>query len=342
MARIATALISVSDKTGLPEFAQRLTRLGIHIISAGGTARLLRESRVEYEDVAKYTGLPEILDGRIKTLHHKVLAGLLALRELEAHRRQMEEHGIRPIDMVVVNLYPFGRTITGRALEPMQALENIDIGGPTLIRAGAKNYTHVAVVTSPADYDRVAEELERGSGVLSEETHFALALQAFRHTAQYDHAIAEHLASIHGDGQPPSETTHLEASRLDIESARVATKRTPTAEQWADLRLALACARQARPSAAAVAGGQKLAGLSAGQDGAARAVSRALKAAGMGARGASLATAEALSREAIELAAKAGVAAVAQSGGAADDAAAIAAADRLGLVMVFTGTGRPL
>ena len=340
MAKIETALISVSDKTGLPEFAQRLTWLSIHIISAGGTARLLHESGIECEDVASYTGLPEILDGRIKTLHHKVLAGLLALRELEAHRRQMLEHGIRPIDMVVVNLYPLGRTITERALEPVQALENIDIGGPTLIRAGAKNYTHVAVVTSPADYARVAQELENGGGALAEETHFALALKAFRHTARYDSAIAEHLASIHGDGQATSDTTVPESIRYDIESARVVSRRTPTAEQWADLRLAQECARRARPSSAAVAGGQKLTGLSAGQDDTARAVALALKAAGMGARGASLATAEALAPEAVELAAQAGVAAIMQSGGAADDAAAIAAADRLGLAMVLSGTGR--
>ncbi len=149
--------------------------------------------------MADYTGLPQILDGRIKTLHHKILAGLLALRDLEEHRRQMAEHGIRPIDMVVVNLYPIGQVITERAPEPMQAMDNIDIGGPTLIRAGAKNYTHVAVVTSPESYDAVAEEMEQNEGALSEETHFALCLQAFHHTAHYDQVIADYLAGIHGD-----------------------------------------------------------------------------------------------------------------------------------------------
>jgi phosphoribosylaminoimidazolecarboxamide formyltransferase/IMP cyclohydrolase len=199
VAKIESALISVSDKTGLPAFAQRLARLGIRIISAGGTARLLRENGVPYEDVADYTGLPELLDGRIKTLHHKILAGLLALRDLEEHRRQLAQHGIRPIDMVVVNLYPIGQVISERAMEPMQAMESIDIGGPTLIRAAAKNYTHVAVVTSPDSYDRVAAELEARGGSLSEETHFALSLQAFRHTAHYDQVIVEYLAGIHGD-----------------------------------------------------------------------------------------------------------------------------------------------
>ncbi len=199
MARIETALITVSDKTGLPPFAQRLTRLGIGIISAGGTGRLLRENGIPFDDVADYTGLPEILDGRIKTLHHKVLAGLLALRDLEEHRRQMAEHDIRPIDMVVVNLYPLGQVITERAPEPMRAMVNIDIGGPTLIRAAAKNYTHVAVVTSPERYDAVADEMEASGGALSEETHFALCLEAFRHTAHYDQVVAGYLAGIHGD-----------------------------------------------------------------------------------------------------------------------------------------------
>jgi len=213
VAAVETALISVYDKTGLPEFARRLVALGIRIISAGGTARVLQESGIPYLDVAEYTGLPEILDGRIKTLHHKVLAGLLALRDLEEHRRQLEEHGIRPIDMLVVNLYPIGRLISDPHLEPLQAITNIDIGGPTLIRAGAKNYTHVAVVTNPATYDDVAQELENNGGVLSEETHFALALEAFRHTAHYDRVVAEYLAGIHGDRQRVPDDLVLELTR---------------------------------------------------------------------------------------------------------------------------------
>ena len=202
MGRVRTALISVSDKTGLPEFAGRLKKLGVEILSTGGTARLLRDNGVEVTDVSDYTGFPEILEGRVKTLHPLVHGGLLARRDKEDHVAQMEEHGIRPIDMVVVNLYPFEHTIAQPGTGLMQAIEDIDIGGPSMIRSAAKNYTHVAVVTTPAVYEKVAQELEANDCRLSEETHFSLALSGFRHTAHYDRAIADYFEGIGGAESP--------------------------------------------------------------------------------------------------------------------------------------------
>jgi len=196
MAKVRTALISVSDKRGLAEFAKRLQALGIRILSTGGTARLLRDSGIKATDVSEYTGFPEILDGRVKTLHPKVHGALLALRDKEEHIKQMKAHGIEPIDMVVVNLYPFEQTIAQQNVELMEAVENIDIGGPTMIRSAAKNYTHVAVVTSPARYEDVAKELEETDGRLSEQTLYALAVEAFRHTAHYDAAISRYLGDL--------------------------------------------------------------------------------------------------------------------------------------------------
>ncbi|MHC5034394.1 MAG: bifunctional phosphoribosylaminoimidazolecarboxamide formyltransferase/IMP cyclohydrolase [Planctomycetota bacterium] len=210
MAKIDRAVISVSDKTGVVEFAQRLAALGVSIVSTGGTARLLRESDVEVQDVADYTGFPEILDGRVKTLHPKVHGGLLAERGRDTHILEMKEHGIEPIDMVVVNLYPFVDVISEPGVGLVQAIENIDIGGPTMVRGAAKNYTHVAVVTNPGMYDSIAEELEQNGGCLSQETHFDLAVEAFRHTAHYDNAIAEYLSGIEGEHTTGPERLALE------------------------------------------------------------------------------------------------------------------------------------
>ena len=200
MSKINTALISVSDKTGLPGFARRLSALGVRILSTGGTARLLRDNGVQVTEVSDYTGFPEILDGRVKTLHPKVHGGLLARRDKAEHLRQLKQHGIQTIDMVVVNLYPFEQTIARPDVELMEAIENIDIGGPSMIRSAAKNYTHVAVVTNPATYNEIADELERLGGSLSQKTHYCLALAAFQHTAHYDAAICNYLAGI---GQEP-------------------------------------------------------------------------------------------------------------------------------------------
>ncbi len=198
MARIQTALITVADKTGVAQFAQRLVGLGVELLATGGTARLLRERELEVTDVSEYTGFPEILDGGLRVLHPKVTGGVLARRD-QRHLRELEKLGIRTIDMVVVNLYPHVSLISQPGVRQMQAIEDIDIAGPTVVRAAAKNYTHVAVVTNPATYDSVAEELESNDVHLSEETHFKLALDAFRHTAHYDAAIARYFASIHGE-----------------------------------------------------------------------------------------------------------------------------------------------
>ena len=196
MAQIQTALISTSDKQGLPEFASQLKEMGIEFLSTGGTARLLRDNDIEVTDVSDYTGFPEILDGRVKTLHPKVHGGLLAMRDNEAHMQEMEKHGIRPIDMVVVNLYPFEHVISQSGVELADAIENIDIGGPTMIRSAAKNYRHVAVVTSPDDYNDVAKELKENDCTLSEETRFELAQKTFEHTARYDRTIVSYLRSL--------------------------------------------------------------------------------------------------------------------------------------------------
>ncbi len=198
MAKIERALVTVEDKTGVAEFARRLRALDIEIIATGGTGHLLRESGVEALDVSEYTGFPEILEGWLRTMHPKLFAGLLARRDEKEHLRELQQYGIRTIDMVVVNLYPFLDVISEPGLPMMRTVDNIDIAGPTLVRSAAKNYTHVAVVTDPADYDRVALELEQSDGSLSEQTHFQLALEAFRHTARYDMIIARQMAGMHG------------------------------------------------------------------------------------------------------------------------------------------------
>ncbi len=205
------ALLSVSDKTGLVELARALNRLGIEMLSTGGTAQLLRDAHIPVVEVADFTGFPEMLDGRVKTLHPKIHGGLLGRRDLASHRDAMTRHGIVPIDLLVVNLYPFRETVAqpGSTLE--DAIENIDIGGPAMVRSAAKNHGHVAVVTDPADYPSLLEELEKSHGELSPATRFELAVKAFSHTAEYDGAIATYLSSLgaesRADGFP--ERLHL-------------------------------------------------------------------------------------------------------------------------------------
>lgn len=188
------ALLSVSDKTGLVDFARGLVEQGFTLISTGGTQRALAEAGLPVQGVTDLTGFPEILDGRVKTLHPKIHGGLLARRELEAHRRQMEEHGILPISVVAVNLYPFAATVAKPGVTLAEAIENIDIGGPTMVRAAAKNYQHVTVVVNPARYPEVLQELAE-KGEVGAETRFALAVEAFNHTAYYDALIAQWLAA---------------------------------------------------------------------------------------------------------------------------------------------------
>lgn len=195
-ARIQRALLSVTDKTGLVDFARRLAALGVELISTGGTAKLLRDSGIPVKDISDLTGFPEMLDGRVKTLHPKVHGGILHRREDPKHVAALKEHGIQPIDMVVVNLYAFEKTAAKPGVALEELIENIDIGGPSMIRSAAKNFHDVAIVTSPADYDSVAAELEHDKGQISQQTKWRLAQKAFATTAAYDAAIASTLEQI--------------------------------------------------------------------------------------------------------------------------------------------------
>jgi phosphoribosylaminoimidazolecarboxamide formyltransferase/IMP cyclohydrolase len=199
MSRIQRAILSVTDKTGLVDFARKLAALGIELISTGGTAKLLRDSKVDVKDISDLTGFPEMLDGRVKTLHPKVHGGILHRREDPRHVAAVEEHGIAAIDMVVVNLYAFEKTAAKPGVGFEELIENIDIGGPSMIRSAAKNFRDVAVVTSPGDYDSIADELSRFDGGLSAETKWRLAQKGFATTAAYDSAIASTLERISAD-----------------------------------------------------------------------------------------------------------------------------------------------
>ena len=188
--RVRRALLTVSDKRGLVDFARGLAQLGIEIVSTGGTARELAEAGIQTRAIDDYTGFPEILDGRVKTLNPRIYAGLLAVRSDPAHVATLAEQEVEPIDLVCVNLYPFERTASRRGVSTEEVVENIDIGGPTLIRAAAKNHPFAAVVVSPESYDAVLEEMRLENGMLSEQTREALAADAFAYTARYDAAIA--------------------------------------------------------------------------------------------------------------------------------------------------------
>jgi phosphoribosylaminoimidazolecarboxamide formyltransferase/IMP cyclohydrolase len=193
---IRRALLSVTDKTGLAEFARRLSSLNIELVSTGGTARLLREAGLTVRDISDLTGFPEMLDGRVKTLHPRVHGGILHIRANPEHTRAVAEHGISPIDMVVVNLYAFEKTAAKQSVDFQELIENIDIGGPSMIRSAAKNFEDVAVVTSPEDYAGIAQELEDSRGELSLRTRWQLAQKAFALTSAYDSAIANTLEQI--------------------------------------------------------------------------------------------------------------------------------------------------
>jgi phosphoribosylaminoimidazolecarboxamide formyltransferase/IMP cyclohydrolase len=199
--KIQRAILSVTDKTGLVDFARKLSGLGVELISTGGTAKLLRDSGIAVKDISELTGFPEMLDGRVKTLHPKVHGGILHRRENPAHRMAVAEQGILPIDMVVVNLYAFEKTAAKANVHFDELIENIDIGGPSMIRSAAKNFQDVAVVTSPADYDQIAEELGRSDGQLSSATKWRLAQKAFATTAAYDSAIASTLERVSANGR---------------------------------------------------------------------------------------------------------------------------------------------
>jgi len=190
------ALISVSDKTGIVDFAKELIEIGYEIVSTGGTANVLKKSKVPVIDIDEVTDFPEMLDGRVKTLHPKIHAGLLALRENSEHIDTIKKHNINLIDLVVVNLYPFEQTVAKPDVTPKEAIENIDIGGPSMIRSAAKNFQSVGVVTDPNDYDKILDELKKNQGILSLITKEYLAKKAFSRTAEYDLAIATYLAPV--------------------------------------------------------------------------------------------------------------------------------------------------
>ncbi len=196
---VKQALISVSDKAGVVEFAKTLAQLGYRLLSTGGTAKLLAEQGLAVTEVAAYTGFPEILDGRVKTLNPRIHAGLLARRPDPAHMKSLQEHGIDPIDLLVVNLYPFEQTIAKAGCTFDDAIENIDIGGPAMLRAAAKNHESVAVVVDPGDYGCIVEEL-KDKGAVSAATRLALAKKVFAHTSRYDGAIANYLTALDGQG----------------------------------------------------------------------------------------------------------------------------------------------
>ena len=209
------ALLSVSDKQGLIEFAQALHRRGVTLLSTGGTATLLERSGVPVTQVSSHTGFPEIMDGRVKTLHPKIHGGLLGRRDVDD--TVMRQHGIEPIDLLVVNLYPFAATIAKPGCSYEDAIENIDIGGPAMVRAAAKNHDRVAVVVDPADYTAVLDELARNDGAVSEATRKRLAAKAFAHTASYDSAVASYLARVNEGGGdfPQSLSLHFQ-KRIDL------------------------------------------------------------------------------------------------------------------------------
>lgn len=200
MARIQRALISVSDKNGVLELARELAGYQVEILSTGGTAGMLRDAGLAVKDVSEYTGFPEMLDGRVKTLHPKVHGGLLGMRGNPEHVAKMKEHGIENIDMVVVNLYPFEATVAKEGCTLEDAIENIDIGGPTMLRSAAKNWPDVTVMTDPADYDKVLAEMKAHDGAVSRETNFGLAVKVYQRTAAYDAAISNWLGCRTGEG----------------------------------------------------------------------------------------------------------------------------------------------
>ncbi len=218
---VKRALLSVSDKAGIVEFARVLAAWGVELVSTGGTATLLRQQGLEVRDVSDLTGFPEMLDGRVKTLHPKVHGGILGIRDNAGHKAKMEEFGIEPIDMVVINLYPFQQTIRKPGVTLEEAIENIDIGGPAMIRSASKNHNDVAVVVDPADYATIGEELTASGGGLTQLRRFDLAQRAFEHTSRYDAEIARFLASRR-DSEVAAEQL---PSRIDL-----------TMEKAADLR----------------------------------------------------------------------------------------------------------
>lgn len=196
MKKIERAVISVTDKTGVVEFARSLSDFGVQILSTGGTAKAMREGGVSVTDISDYTGFPEMLDGRVKTLHPKVHGGLLGMRDNPEHVSMMKEHGIEKIDLLVVNLYQFEKTVAKEGVTLEDAIENIDIGGPAMLRSSAKNFNDVTVVVDPSDYEVVLNEMKENGGETSLSTRFRLAKKVFQLTHHYDGAISRYLERV--------------------------------------------------------------------------------------------------------------------------------------------------
>jgi len=200
---VRRALVSVSNKEGVVEFARQLSNAGFELVSTGGTSKVLKEAGFSVIDIDSVTGFPEILGGRVKTLHPMVHGGLLANLDLEEHVKVLKEHNITPIELVCVNLYPFQETISKDDVSVEDAIENIDIGGPTMLRAAAKNHAHVTVVVDPQDYDKIGKMLQNG-GAVDANTRRKLAAKVFRHTASYDALISQYLTNLTGESSPKS------------------------------------------------------------------------------------------------------------------------------------------
>ncbi len=201
MKKIERAIISLTDKSGIEGFASQLSELGVQLLSTGGTAKKLRSAGLDVTDVSDFTGFPEMLDGRVKTLHPKVHGGILNQRENDAHRAQCEKYGLKNIDLVAVNLYAFEKTVANPDCGLLDAIENIDIGGPTMLRAAAKNYNDVTVIVDPADYPQVIEEIKT-TGNTTLKTRFRLAVKVFQLTSRYDTAIAAWLEQVDVQSNP--------------------------------------------------------------------------------------------------------------------------------------------
>jgi len=217
---IKQALISVSDKTGVVEFARALSKMGVQLLSTGGTAKLLAEQGLPVVEVGDYTGFPEMLDGRVKTLHPKVHGGILARRDVPAHMSALDQHAIPTIDMVVVNLYPFQATVAQDSCTLEDAIENIDIGGPTMLRSSAKNHKDVVVICDPDDYQAVLDEMQAQAGTVSYNTKFSLAKKVFAHTAQYDGAITNYLTSLGDDKAHATRSAYPQILNLSFEKVQ--------------------------------------------------------------------------------------------------------------------------
>ena len=217
---IQQALLSVSDKTGIVDFARALHERGVKLLSTGGTAKLLAESGLPVTEVADYTGFPEMLDGRVKTLHPKVHGGILARRDLPEHMAALSEHSIPTIDLLVVNLYPFQQTVAKDECSLADAIENIDIGGPTMLRSAAKNHRDVTVIVDPADYATVLAEMQANNNTVGYETNFMLAKKVFAHTAQYDGAITNYLTSLGADKSHSTRSAYPQTLNLAFDKVQ--------------------------------------------------------------------------------------------------------------------------